>query len=179
MEIIMKKSYIDLVMNPTRSRIIQYLVTHKQATTSEISMQLKDVSKATLYRNISTLEKNRVLYVIEEHKIRGTVEKVYTLNQEMLSGTGNTSDAKTNAWNFLLSLYRDFDAYFDKSEAKPISDRIFFNTLSLSLSNEDFDSFMSELQGMIERYNSLPTGKNSKARKLTVISSPGMKRFNG
>ncbi len=173
----MKKSYIDLVMNPTRGRIIQYLVTHKQATTSEISLQLKDVSKATLYRNISTLEKNRVLYVIEEHKIRGTVEKVYTLNQEMLSASGNTSDAKTNAWNILMSLYRDFDSYFDKKEAKPITDRIFFNTISLNLSNEAFDSFMAELQDMVERYNSIPSSKTSKARKLTVISSPGMRKL--
>jgi hypothetical protein len=86
--------------------------------------------------------------------------------------------ARMNTWNFLLGLYRDFDAYFDKSGVKPISDRIFFNTLSLNLTNEEFDSFMSELQGIIERYNSIPPDKASKARRLTVISSPGMKKLS-
>lgn len=171
------KSYIDIIMNPTRNRIIQYLVTHKQATTSEIAVQLRDVSKATLYRHISILEKNRVLLVIEEHKIRGTIEKVYTLNQELINRTGNAINAKTNIWNMALNLYRDFDVYFSKPDAKPIADRILFDSVSLTLSDEEFDSLMAEVQDIIDRYSDIAPVKQSRNRKLTIISSPGNKKF--
>lgn len=171
------KSYIDIIMNPTGNRIIQYLVSHTQSTTSEIAVQLKDVSKATLYRHISILEKNKVLLVIEEHKIRGTTEKVYTLNQDLINRTGDAINAKTNIWNLALNLYKDFDVYFSKPDAKPIADRIFFDSVSLSLSDGEFDRLTAEMQDVIERYRAIAPAKHSRSRKLTIISSPGNKKF--
>lgn len=171
------RSYIDIIMNPTRSRIIQYLCAHKQATTGDIAMKLKDISKATLYRHINVLEKNRLLLVTEEHKIRGTVENVYTLNEELINRTGNPQNSKTNVWNLMMNIYRDFDVYFDRNDTKPIEDRIFFNSQTLNLTDKDFDNLTVELQEVINRYSNKEVDKHARNRRLTVISSPGNKKF--
>lgn len=171
------RSYIDIIMNPTRSRIIQYLVTHRQATASDIALRLNDISKATLYRHINVLEKNRILLVAEEHKIRGTVEKVYILNEDLINHTGNPQNSKTNVWNLLMNLYRDFDVYFDKSNTRPIDDRIFINSQTLSLSDKDYDGLITELQEVVSRYGTREQDKHARRRRLTIISSPGNKKF--
>lgn len=139
------KSHMDIIMNPTRNRIIQYLISHGQATTSEIALKLSDIPKATLYRHMNVLVKNKILLVVEEHKIRGTVESVYTLNRAMMNGTGDS-------W-------------------------IFFDTVSLNLSDEEYDAMIAEMRALVERFRGESSAKHKKDRKLTIISSPGNKKF--
>ena len=71
-----------IVMNPVRIRIAQYLILHEQGTTAQIGEELSDVPKASLYRHMKMLEDAGLIQVVQENKKRGTVEKVYKLNQE-------------------------------------------------------------------------------------------------
>ena len=56
---------IKLLSNPVRIQVVQYLQTHGEATTKQISEAIPDVPSPTLYRHINTLLKEEVLLVKE------------------------------------------------------------------------------------------------------------------
>ena len=74
------ESKTDLIMHPIRIRILLALVDRK-LTPLQLGEQLADVPQATLYRHLNKLMQGGLLEVIEERPVRGTVEKVYGLNQ--------------------------------------------------------------------------------------------------
>ena len=74
----------EIVMNPVRQRIFQYLLLHETGTVKEIRKALPDVPGASLYRHIKLLTESGILTVVGENRIRGTVESIYSLNKSAL-----------------------------------------------------------------------------------------------
>ena len=67
---------VEIVMNPARQRIFQYLLIHETGTVKEMRKALPDIPSASLYRHVKILLDNGILTVVEENRIRGTVESV-------------------------------------------------------------------------------------------------------
>ena len=86
-----------IVMNPVRMRIAQYLLLHEHGTTVQIGEELSDVPKASLYRHMRILEDAGLIQVVQENKKRGTVEKVYKLNQENPSAAGSLEKRRSDS----------------------------------------------------------------------------------
>ena len=78
---------IEIVMNPARQRIFQYLLVNETGTVKEMRKALPDIPSASLYRHVKILLDNGILTVVEENRIRGTVESVYKLNKRPSSKT--------------------------------------------------------------------------------------------
>ena len=76
---------VEVVMNPVRQRIMQFLMIHEKGTVKEIKSKLSDVPTPSLYRHVKILLENSVIVVAEENRVRGTVESVYRLNDNVLS----------------------------------------------------------------------------------------------
>lgn len=74
----------EIVMNPVRQRIFQYLLLHETGTVKEIRKALPDVPGASLYRHMKLLTESGILTVVGENRIRGTVESIYSLNKSAL-----------------------------------------------------------------------------------------------
>lgn len=60
---------------------IVFALLDQNLTPQQIGELLEDVPQATLYRHISKLVEGLVLEIVEERPVRGTVEKVYSLNK--------------------------------------------------------------------------------------------------
>jgi DNA-binding transcriptional ArsR family regulator len=85
------KKILDLILHPVRLRILVALAGGKGMTPLQIADQLRDIPQASLYRHISRMLKLKVLKVVEERPVRGTMEKVYALNEA--AGSLFTSEA--------------------------------------------------------------------------------------
>lgn len=66
----------EVVLNPVRQRIFQYLLIHETGTVKEIRKALPDVPSASLYRHMKILADHSIIMVVGENRIRGTVESV-------------------------------------------------------------------------------------------------------
>ncbi len=71
-----------VVAHPVRLRILQ-AVGGRDLTTAQLRELMTDVPQATLYRHIAALVDARVLAVASERRVRGTVERTYTLGEQM------------------------------------------------------------------------------------------------
>lgn len=159
----------EIVMNPVRQRIFQYLLVHETGTVKDIRKALPDVPSASLYRHMKILTDNAVLSVVGENRIRGTVESIYQLNKSALE----IDDADgTSVQMALLSICASFAKYFAGGHADPRKDMLMLTTCTLTLTDEDFMSFLSEINRLALKYMDIEVRKGSKTRQITLISAP-------
>lgn len=148
---------------------MQYLQTHGEATTKQISEAISDVPAPTLYRHINTLLKEEVLIVKEERKVRGSLERLLAINVEKMSAAAD-SNISDSAYQFLMELYMKFHKYSCKDNADPQKDRLSLRTCILTLTDDSFDDFMRDIAAVIDKYKEAE--KNGKLRSVSFISAP-------
>lgn len=159
----------EIVMNPVRQRIFQYLLVHETGTVKDIRKALPDIPSASLYRHMKILTDNAVLTVVGENRIRGTVESIYQLNKSALEI--NDADG-AGVQMALLSICASFAKYFAGGHADPRKDMLMLTTCTLTLTDEDFMSFLSEINRLALKYMDIEVRKGSKTRQITLISAP-------
>ncbi|WP_180272689.1 helix-turn-helix domain-containing protein [Konateibacter massiliensis] len=167
------QNMMRVVMNATRLRIIQYLTLHETATAGQIKEELTDIPPASLYRHIKMLEEAKLIHVVKENKVRGTMEKVYQLNKESPLN-GDTSNKAINqiVQSGLLSIMSEFARYLDNEENDMRKDLLFLTTSTLLLSDEEFMEFTEEMSAAIQKVINNKKNEERKVRRITFISSP-------
>lgn len=167
---IMQQDIAEIVMNPIRLRIVQYLAVHKLGTVAQIRAELSDIPQASLYRHIKVLAEADFIKVVKETKLRGTVEKTYALSSG--AAVGGNADPSTAIQGALLSLFASFRSYFANAENDPQKDMLTFGTSTLMLSDEEFADFLMSIGKLIGNAIQNPPNEQRKPRRFTVISSP-------
>lgn len=160
---------VEVVMNPVRQRIIQFLMIYGKGTVKEIKSKLTDVPTPSMYRHIKILAENAVIVVAEENKVRGTVESVYRLNENALSiedNTGLTIQAD------MMNICRNFARYFAGDKVQPKKDMLFMTGCTLNLTDEDYKQFFVELHQVAQKYMAKEPAEGSRVRQVSLISSP-------
>lgn len=165
----METEIAEVFMNPVRQRIIQYLLVHEKGTVKEMKKELSDIPSASLYRHIKKLADHEFLIVVEENRIRGTVENVYQLNRAALEVDDESGTAVQMS---LLSLCAAFAKYFSSGHADPRKDLLMLTSCTLTLTDEDFIKFLTELNEVATKYMAKPVTKKSVSRQVTLVSSP-------
>ena len=166
----------EIVMNPVRQRIFQYLLVHGTGTVKEIRRALPDVSSASLYRHVKILTENGILTVVDENRIRGTVESIYQLNKSALEIDDADGVVVQTA---LLGIAASFAKYFNGESPDPKKDMLLMTTCTLTLSDEEFMNFLSEINQVAEKYMNIPVKEGRKTRQITLISAPIDEQVNG
>ena len=165
----MEKELAEIFMNPVRQRIIQYLLVHEKGTVKEMKKELSDIPSASLYRHIKILNDHELLVVVDENRIRGTVENVYQLNKAALEVEDENGTAVQMS---LLSLCASFAKYFSSGHANPRKDLLMLTSCTLTLTDEEFIKFLTELNEVATKYMAKPIMEKSASRQITLVSSP-------
>ena len=172
------KSTADLVLHPVRLRIIQALLGDRRLTTAQIAEVLRDVSTATLYRQVAALVEGGVLEVVEERRVRGAVERTYRLHVEAAQVTladleRMTPDEHKQAFaSFVAGLLADFDAYADRGDIDFIRDRVGYRQTALWLTNEELDDVLAKTRELHAPYASQGPGGGRARRVVASVVLP-------
>lgn len=160
-----------VISNPVRMQIMQYLQIHGEATTKQISQALTDIPAPTLYRHINYMLGADVLLVKEERKVRGSLERLLTVNPEMFreADEGNVTEL---AYQFLMEIFCRFQKYSQKKDADPVKDFLALRTRVISLTDEDMMAFFEELGMLLDRYEEKGKKTHGKIRSISLISAP-------
>ena len=69
----------DLLLHPVRLRIVKAFLGDRALTTSQLAAELATCPPGSLYRHVALLARAGVLQVVAERRVRGAVERTYTL----------------------------------------------------------------------------------------------------
>ena len=167
----MKKNLMDVIMNPTRQRIIQYLAIHGQGSAGEMQQELKDIPAPSIYRHVRLLLDAGLIEVEKEERIRGTVEKTYRLAKNPDNGVNN-QDIGAMFQTGLISLMTSFQKYFVLEDNDPVKDMLSFFNTTIMMTDQEFLDFLMKLNAMFGEAVKNKPGDGRKPRRVTVISSP-------
>ena len=120
------------------------------------------------YRHMKLLTEHGILTVVGENRIRGTVESIYSLNKSALE----IDDDGTAVQTALLGLGASFARYFSGGGADPRRDMLLMTTCTLTLTDEEFTGFLTEINQTALKYMDIGVKEGSRQRQITLISSP-------
>ncbi|OIK09810.1 hypothetical protein BIV60_22860 [Bacillus sp. MUM 116] len=170
----MKESTVDVILHPVRMRIIQCLI-NQQLTAQQLKEQLPDIPQATLYRNIKKLVDGKIIHIIEEIPNRGTVEKVYSIQNPNKSLIGPeeinrlSKDEQMGLFiKFMANLMREYEQYLQQDEIDFAADGVTFRQASIYLSDKEFADFV---QGLVQVFSKVINNKPSKERTRRTIGT--------
>lgn len=168
-----EKNLADVLLNPVRMRIAQYLMLHQPSTTQEIGEHLSDVPKASLYRHLKKMTDCGLLKVVSENRVRGTVERVYALAEMKTEGSkADNEKLRKILQSTMLMLLGEFERYLSRKDADMLRDMFSMQTATLLLSDEEYVQFAKEISQVYARVlDNQPDGKR-KMRRVTFIVSP-------
>ncbi len=169
----------DLILHPVRMRIILALGRGVALTASDLSAQLSDVPAATLYRHLATLVDGQILMVVDEHRVRGAVERTYALEHHNANlgpddlATASREDHLRYFASFTATLIDEYARYLRRDEIDLGADGVSYREASLYLSDAEYLELLKEIWGAIVARIDTPASDGRRARSLAVIGIPG------
>lgn len=145
----------EVVAHPVRLRILQ-AVGGRDQTTAHLQELLPDVSQATLYRHIAVLVDAGVLAVASERRVRGAVERTYTLGDRMAhvdqAELATLSDEQIRAafLAFVGEVLRSFESSLSLGEVT--RSHLGFGTGALYVDEEDLARIQQGFNDLIAPY---------------------------
>ena len=167
----MNNKYMEACMNSTRQRILQVIMTKKEATSGEIGEELPDIPRASLYRHIKVLLDAAVIVVVREAFKRGSIEKTYAMAQQMPYEDSN-EEYHSLIQSALMGLQGEFHRYFRGEDPDPQRDLLTVASASLVMSDEEMIDFLTAYGELIQKYMQNKPSEGRKVRKVTVVVSP-------
>jgi DNA-binding transcriptional ArsR family regulator len=159
-------------------RILMALAGHEM-TAGQLGEVLPDVPQATLYRHIKRLVNNDILVVVRENPIRGTVEKVYTLDASHANLSPDElaeldSDGHMRIFvSFIASLLDDYARYLAVSQPIDlVSDGVGFRKVILNLSHSELIEMSQALNQALKPYLEKAPSQERQARLFSTILIP-------
>ena len=97
------------------------------------------------------------------------MESVYQLNKDALE----IDDADgAGVQMALLGISSAFAKYFSSGKANPRKDMYMLTSCTLTLTDDEFKSFLSEINEVAAKYMSKPVTGESISRQISLVSSP-------
>jgi hypothetical protein len=175
----MPGSKVDLIFHPIRLDIIS-AVSNQRMTAGDLAQIMPGVPLTTLYRHINLLVKGGVLEVVDEHPVRGTIERVYalggppSLQAEDLAGM-TKQDYEQAFAIYLSSLLRDAKHYLatkpDDQAIDLFADGVEITKLQLLLDDDEYRKLDAQLLELImsAAKNEPASGRRRRVLSLTIL----------
>lgn len=174
---------MDLILHPIRMRIIQQL-SKGTATVNQLKEWISDIPQATLYRHLNILKKNNIIYVIEERKIRGAIEKTYAIEKQnpitsveeltKMSGEEHLKMFMT----FLSNVTGQAKSYL-LSNPDLAKDPFGYNQLDLYLTSSEIEELNKGMNELLKSFISNRPSKQNEKVTLIQMVLPELKNTRG
>jgi predicted DNA-binding transcriptional regulator YafY len=169
----------DLLLHPVRLRIVQAFLGDRALTTTQLAAELDDVPTGSLYRHVALLTKAGVLQVVAENRVRGAVERTYTLRVFAAQIGPNEAAAMTPEEHarafmaYVAGLLADFDRYLAVGVPDLARDGVGYRVAGLWLTDAELASFLLDLAAVVRPRLANAPAKGRQRRILYSVFLPG------
>lgn len=167
-----------LLLHPVRLRLVEAFLGDRKLTTAELRAELPDVPPASLYRHLARLIDAGVLDVVEERKVRGTVERTYVkhgrhnISREELAQLSR-EDLRQVFLAYVASLLTDIDHYLERDEIDLRAGGATLRIAAMWLTDGELREVAAGFGELLRPYLDLPATPDRTRRVLRTIVLPG------
>lgn len=173
---------VDVLLHPVRLRIAQAFLGDRALTTGDLRAELPDVPSATLYRQVAALAEGGVLEVVDERRVRGSVERTYRLRAGAAHVDGDAARSMTldehrqGFMTFVLGLVADFDAYLNRGDVDLERDLVGYRRNALYLTDAELTEVIDGIRAVLGPHLGNGPGDGRSRRLLATVLVPGAER---
>jgi hypothetical protein len=166
-------------MHPVRLRIVKAFLGDRALTTSQLAAELDDVPAGSLYRHVALLTRAGILQVVAERRIRGAVERTYTMRwiaAQIQPGEARamTLDEHVQAFlSFIAGLLNDMDRYIATEPADPVADGANYRVGALWLTDAEYAEYIRDLAAVAQPRLANAPGPGRRRRMVYSVMLPG------
>jgi Helix-turn-helix domain len=168
----------DLLLHPVRLRIVKAFLGDRALTTSQLATELDDVPSGSLYRHMALLAKAGVLQVVAERRVRGAVERTYTLRTfaakvSAEEARGMSADEHAQAFMvYVAGMLADGDRYLASGQPDPARDGADYQVGALWLTDAEFAQLLRDLSIVFQPRLGNTPGQGRKRRMVYTVFLP-------
>ena len=172
----------DLLLHPVRLRIVKAFLGDRALTTSQLAGELDDVPAGSLYRHVARLTEAGVLQVVAERRVRGAIERTYTLRlfaAQIQPGeaAAMTLDEHSQAFMaYVAGLLADFDRYLASDPPDPVQDGADYRVAALWLTDAELTDLRRDLARVFQPRLANAPGEGRRRRMVYNIVLPAPER---
>jgi hypothetical protein len=171
----MPPSKAALINHPVRARLILAIM-GRALTTQQIATLLPDIPRTSLYRHIRELAEADVLMVVDERRIRGTLERTYAvrprttlLTSQELANTHHEEYLQL-VTSFLGAMTHVYQEYLARREDE-LHREVMSRNVPLYLTADEFQTLKQQLLDLIEP---LQANERTPERRRRIIGLLGV-----
>ncbi len=170
----------DCIGNPLKLRIMM-LVSRNGPMTPKQILQETGASQTTLYRTLNSMQKDGILEVVQESKVRAMTERTYDLSIDFkhfdvdLVNSNDLDGYCSMFSSFSLGLIRDFQEYADDPDADLGRDSTGFASVGLYLTDEEARKLSWEMAELVEPYLSRSSPEQNLHTMAFILTPPQKK----
>ena len=167
----------DLLLHPVRLRIVKAFLGDRALTTSQLAAELGDVPPGSLYRHIAMLSRAGVLQVVAERRIRGAVERTYTMRQAAAQIQPGEAKAMTPGEHsqaflaYIAGLLADVDRYLATSPPDPAREAG-YRAGAMWLTDAELAELLHDLRAVFQPRLANTPGKRRRRRLFYTVYLP-------
>ncbi len=169
----------DLLLHPVRLRVVKAFLGDRALTTSQLAQELDDVPTGSLYRHVAKLADAGVLQVVAERRVRGILERTYTLR--LAAARIDTAQAETmtpeehsRAFTaYVAGLLVDAERYINGPSPDFVRDGFGYHTAAMWLTGPEYAELARDLTKVVQPRLANPPGKGRKRRLIYTVFLPG------
>jgi Helix-turn-helix domain len=168
----------DLLLHPVRLRIVKAFLGDRALTTSQLAAELDDVPPGSLYRHVALLTNAGVLQVVAERRVRGAVERTYTLRLfaariEPDEARAMSAEQHGQAFTaYVAGMLADADRYLASDPPDPMRDGAEYQVGALWLTDAEFAELLRDLAIVFRPRLANPPGKGRRRRMVYTVFLP-------
>ena len=168
----------DLLLHPVRLRIVKAFLGDRALTTSALAAELSDVPPGSLYRHIAMLTRAGVLQVVAERRVRGAVERTYTMRLAAAAIQPDevkamTLDEHAHAFTvYIAGLMADFERYIASAPADPAGDGAGYRVAAMWLTDDEYADLAREVGAAFQGRLANAPGKGRRRRMVYTVALP-------
>ncbi|MEV4346273.1 hypothetical protein AB0J83_17525 [Actinoplanes sp. NPDC049596] len=139
---------------------------------------MPDVPPATMCRHVAVLVAAEVVEVVDQKRVRGTVERSYRVSREQgrvdpAARAAITRDDHRRAFTtFAASLMGDFDRCLTHDDVDPHRDGVVYRQAAVWLTAEEFAEMVAEIEHAVVSRVATPTTAAGSAAAVQFSPSP-------
>jgi Helix-turn-helix domain len=168
----------DLLLHPVRLRIVKAFLNDRALTTTQLAAEIDDVPAGSLYRHVALLTKAGVLQVVAEQRVRGTVQRTYTLRllaARIGPQEAAAMSAEEHAQAFMAyaaGLLADFDRYLQAGPPDLARDGVSYNVAAMWLTDAEYASFLRDIAAAVAPGLANPPAPGRQRRMVYSVFLP-------
>jgi DNA-binding transcriptional ArsR family regulator len=172
----------DLFLHPVRVRIIKAFLGDRALTTNQLAAELRDVPPASLYRQIARLTKAGVLQVVAERRVRGTIERTYTMRLLATQvGPGEIARMTVDEHRrlfmaFVAAQFDDLERYLSSGTPDFVRDGVSYGVAAMWLTDAEYADFLRDIRALLQPRLANAPRKGRRRRLLHSLLLPAPER---